>query len=50
VRRALRLKGFDAGRLRLLLVALFLALAVPTAALIWQAYGQKNWPIAWTSG
>ena len=43
MRRAPRLKGFDAGQLRLLLVALFLALAVPTAALIWQAYGQLKW-------
>ncbi|MGH6629870.1 MAG: hypothetical protein ACREB3_09080, partial [Burkholderiales bacterium] len=43
MKRTIRLKGFDAGRLRLLLVALFLALAVPTAALIWQAYGQLKW-------
>jgi signal transduction histidine kinase len=43
VQRALRLKGFNAGRLRLLLVVLFLALSVPTAALIWQAYGQLKW-------
>lgn len=37
------IKGFDRGRLRMLLALLFLALAVPTAALIWQAYGQLKW-------
>ena len=36
-------KGFDEGRLRNLLVLFFLALAVPTAALIWQAYSQLKW-------
>jgi len=36
-------KGFDKGRLRNLLVLFFLALAVPTAILIWQAYSQLKW-------
>ncbi len=36
-------KGFDKGRLKWLLAAFFLALAVPTGALIWQAYGQLKW-------
>jgi signal transduction histidine kinase len=35
--------GYDERRLRNLLVALFLALAVPTAVLIWQAFGQLKW-------
>jgi len=36
-------KGFDKGRLRNLLTLIFLALAVPTAVLIWQAYSQLKW-------
>jgi len=36
-------RGFDRGRLRGLLVAFFLLLAIPTTALIWQAYGQLKW-------
>lgn len=31
------------SRLRILLVAFFLALALPTAFLVWQAYGQLKW-------
>jgi len=37
------IKGFDKARLRNLLVLFFLALAVPTTALIWQAYSQLKW-------
>ena len=37
------IKGFDKGRLRKLLAVIVLALAVPTAVLIWQAYGQLKW-------
>jgi len=37
------IKGFDKGRLRKLLALIVLALAVPTAVLIWQAYGQLKW-------
>lgn len=37
------IKGFDKGRLSRLLALFFLALAVPTAVLIWQAYGQLKW-------
>ena len=37
------IKGFDRSRLRKLLVLFFLALAVPTAVLIWQAYSQLKW-------
>ena len=37
------IKGFDKGRLRILLALFFLALAVPTGALIWQAYSQLKW-------
>ncbi len=37
------IKGFDKGRLRRLLALIVLALAVPTAVLIWQAYGQLKW-------
>lgn len=37
------IKGFDENRLRYLLALFFLALAVPTAVLIWQAYGQLKW-------
>ena len=37
------IKGFDKSRLRILLALFFLALAVPTAVLIWQAYSQLKW-------
>jgi signal transduction histidine kinase len=37
------LKRSDGRSLKLLLSIFFLALAVPTAALIWQAYGQLRW-------
>lgn len=37
------IKGFDKGRLRNLLLLFFLALAVPTAVLIGQAYSQLKW-------
>jgi len=37
------MKGFDKGRLKGLLAVFFLALAVPTGALIWQAYSQLKW-------
>ncbi len=37
------IKGFDKGRLRNLLALFFLALAVPTGALVWQAYSQLKW-------
>lgn len=37
------IKGFDKGRLRKLLALFVLALSVPTAVLIWQAYGQLKW-------
>ena len=37
------IKGFDKGRLKSLLAIFFLALAVPTGALIWQAYSQLKW-------
>jgi hypothetical protein len=37
------IKGFDTGRLKRLLTLFFLALAVPTAVLIWQAYSQLKW-------
>jgi signal transduction histidine kinase len=37
------IEGFDRVRLRNFLTLLFLALAVPTAILIWQAYGQLKW-------
>ncbi len=36
-------KGFDRGRLKGLLAFFFMALAVPTAVLIWQAYSQLKW-------
>jgi len=36
-------KGLDKGRLRNLLALFFLALAVPTAVLVWQTYGQLKW-------
>jgi len=37
------IKGYDKGHLRLLLAAFFLALAIPTALLIRQAYSQLKW-------
>jgi signal transduction histidine kinase len=37
------IKGFDKRGLRRLLALIFLALAIPTAVLIWQAYGQLKW-------
>ena len=37
------IKNFDRVRLRNLLALFFLALAVPTAVLIWQAYSQLKW-------
>jgi len=37
------IKGFDKGRLKSLLALFFLALAIPTGALIWQAYSQLKW-------
>ena len=36
-------KGQDKDRLRNLLALFFLALAIPTAVLIWHAYGQLKW-------
>lgn len=36
-------KGFNKKRLRRLLAIIFVALAVPTVALIWQAYSQLKW-------
>lgn len=38
-----RLRDFSARRLRYLLLALFVALSVPTAALVWQAWSQLKW-------
>lgn len=37
------LRVFDARRLRLLIALLFVTLSVPTAVLIWQAWGQLKW-------
>ena len=37
------IEGLDRIRLRNFLALFFLALAVPTAVLIWQAYGQLKW-------
>jgi len=37
------MKDFDKGRLKTLLGVFFLALALPTGALIWQAYSQLKW-------
>ena len=37
------IEGLDRTRLRNFLALFFLALAVPTAVLIWQAYGQLKW-------
>ena len=36
-------KGFDKDRLKILLALFFMALAIPTAVLIWQAYSQLKW-------
>jgi signal transduction histidine kinase len=36
-------KRYDERRLRLVLALLFLALAIPTGAVLWQAYGQLKW-------
>jgi len=35
--------GLDKNRLRNVLIAFFLALVVPTAVLVWQAYSQLKW-------
>ncbi len=40
------IKGYDQRRLRALLTLLFVALAIPTTAVIWQAYDQLKWE-AW---
>ena len=37
------IEGFDRIRLRNFLALFFLALAVPAAILIWQAYSQLKW-------
>ena len=37
------IKGFDKDRLKMLLALFFMALAIPTAVLIWQAYSQLKW-------
>ncbi|NQV87260.1 MAG: histidine kinase, partial [Woeseiaceae bacterium] len=37
------IEGFDRVRLRNFLALFFLALAIPTAVLIWQAYSQLKW-------
>jgi signal transduction histidine kinase len=37
------IKGFNKRRLKYLLAFFFLALVIPTAALIWQAYSQLKW-------
>ncbi len=37
------IKGFDENRLKRFLLLFFLVLAVPTAAVIWQAYSQLKW-------
>ena len=37
------MKGFDKGRLKRLLAFFFMALAIPTGVLIWQAYSQLKW-------
>ena len=37
------MKGFDQGRLKRLLGLFFMALAIPTGVLIWQAYSQLKW-------
>jgi hypothetical protein len=37
------IKGFDKDRLKVLLALFFMALAIPTTVLIWQAYSQLKW-------
>ena len=37
------MKGYDKRRLRNHLAVIFLALAIPTAVLIWQGYSQLKW-------
>ena len=37
------IKGYDKRRLRNLLAVIFVALAIPTAVLIWQGYSQLKW-------
>ena len=37
------MKGFDQRRLKRLLALFFMALAIPTGVLIWQAYSQLKW-------
>jgi signal transduction histidine kinase len=37
------MKGYDQGRLKRLLALFFMALAIPTGVLIWQAYSQLKW-------
>ena len=37
------MKDFNPQRLKSLLVVFFLALAIPTGVLIWQAYNQLKW-------
>jgi len=39
------IEGLDKARLRNFLALFFLALAVPTAVLIWQAYSQLKWAV-----
>ncbi len=41
--RKMLIKGFDERHLKGLLAFFFMALAVPTAVLIWQAYSQVKW-------
>jgi len=36
-------QNYDQRRLRNLLIVFFVGLAIPTAAIIWQAYGQLKW-------
>jgi signal transduction histidine kinase len=43
VKSSARLRDFSVSRLRWLLAALFIALTVPTAALMWQAWSQLKW-------
>ena len=37
------IKGFDKDRLKMLLALFFMALAIPTVVLVWQAYTQLKW-------
>jgi signal transduction histidine kinase len=46
MRPATLLRSYDERRLRNLLLLLFLALAIPTGAVVWQAWGQLKWE-AW---